>query len=201
MIRRADHPLTQLIRARLDERRADILRPFTRVIDWADLRPDDAPDLVTAALTLTQPDLEAKLKALYTVLAQGGLFLGATFGAGTLADWRACLIEAECTLSGGAADRLPPFPDAQDIARWMQNAGFALPVIDTETVQIDAETLPEILRTLRPFRTVRPTPFHPAPRSLWAQTEALYRARYGKPSARVEIVYLHGWKETAPRSC
>ena len=193
------HPLWHFAHDQLEERQADVLRPFQRVMDWQQLTPDSAPDLVTACLTLTPPDLHAKLAALHAVLDKGGLFLGATFGGQTLQELRACLMEAECESTGGAALRLAPLPQAEELTRMMAAIGFESPVIDVETVVVRYPDLRALLRDVRLFRSTRPLPLHTATRALWRKTEELYIERHantnGGLSATVEIVFLHGWKK------
>ena len=109
-----------------------------RLLDEEHLElPQATYDLVTSVLSLHWVnDLPGTLIQIRNALKPDGLFLGCLFGAGTLAELRTSLIEAESELSGGVSPRISPLPGLQDMAGLMQRAGFALPVVDLETVTV-----------------------------------------------------------------
>ena len=90
-------------------------------------------DLIVSALSLHWVnDLPGTLIQIRQALKPDGLFVGALFGAGTLTELRASLMEAEVEFRGGAAQRVSPLPGLQDMAGLMQRAGFTMPVVDVD---------------------------------------------------------------------
>lgn len=104
--------------------------------EWLPFRPQSF-DLVLSALSLHWVnDLPGALVQIRDVLKPDGLFLGAMLGGATLTELRASLLEAETNARGGAAMRVSPFADLQDLSALLQRAGFALPVADSEMVTV-----------------------------------------------------------------
>ena len=98
---------------------------------------DASFDLVVSAGGLaTVNDLPGALVQVRRVLRPGGLFLGAIPGGMTLVELRAALIEAEATITGGAAARTAPMVEAQAAAGLLQRAGFVNPVSDIEHLTV-----------------------------------------------------------------
>lgn len=158
-------------------------------------------DLVTAPLGLHWVnDLPGVLVQIRRVLQPDGLFLGALFGAGTLAELRACLTEAEAELTGGLSPRLSPLPTLQDMAGLMQRAGFALPVSDRDQISVryaDPGALFRDLKGMGERSCFAPGLTRPLPRRVLARAADLYAKRYSGPDGRVtasfEIVHVSGW--------
>lgn len=158
-------------------------------------------DLIVAPLTLHWVnDLPGALVQIRRALKPDGLFLGALFGAGTLAELREVMSEAETELTGGLSPRLSPLPGLRDMAGLLQRAGFALPVADRDTVTVRYKTPEGLLRDLKGMgeraafaRGVS----RPLPRRVLARAMALYRDRFSDADGRVratfEIVHLSGW--------
>jgi hypothetical protein len=122
------------------------------------------------------------------------------FGAGTLAELRSVLMEAEIAETGGASARVSPFADLRDAAGLMQRAGFALPVADVETVTVTYAGLMPLLADLRAMgeanvldaRLRRPTR-----RAVIARAAALYQEKFAMPDGRIpasfRLIFLTGW--------
>jgi NADH dehydrogenase [ubiquinone] 1 alpha subcomplex assembly factor 5 len=158
-------------------------------------------DLVLANLSLHWTnDLPGTLAQIRHVLKPDGLFLCVLFGAGTLAELRIALMEAEIAETGGASARVSPFADLRDAAGLMQRAGFALPVADVETVTATYAGLMPLLSDLRAMgetnildaRLRRPTR-----RAVIARAAALYQEKFGMPDGRIpasfRLIFLTGW--------
>ncbi|MET0547179.1 MAG: methyltransferase domain-containing protein, partial [Caulobacterales bacterium] len=145
-------------------------------------------------------DLPGLMLQVRRLLHPDGLFIGALFGAGTLRELRECLLAAEAELTGGAAARVSPFADAQDMASLLQRAGFALPVSDVDTRVVRYANPARLLADLRgmgetaalaarPHRYLRP--------DVIARAIALYAERFADPDGKVRasfnIVTATGW--------
>ena len=158
-------------------------------------------DLIASALSLHWVnDLPGTLVRIRQALKPDGLFLGALFGAGTLAELRECLMEAETELSGGVSPRLSPLPGLKDMADLMQRAGFALPVADRDTVVVryrDPLRLLSDLKGMGERNALVPGMIRPLPRAVLARALAIYGERHGEADGRVrasfEIVHVTGW--------
>ncbi len=94
-------------------------------------------DLVTSNLSLHWVnDLPGTLSQIRLALRPDGLLLASVFGGDTLRELRGVLAEAEIDIDGGLSPRVSPFADVRDLGSLLQRAGFALPVVDTETITV-----------------------------------------------------------------
>lgn len=92
---------------------------------------DRSFDLVIAVGTLdTVDDLPGALVLIRRILKSGGLFLASMSGAGSLASLRATLQPLS------AAGRFHPQIDVRSAGDLLARAGFALPVADSETINV-----------------------------------------------------------------
>ncbi len=145
-------------------------------------------------------DLPGLLVQIRRALHPDGLFMAALPGAGTLAELRDCLLQADSEQSGGASPRIMPFADIRDCGALLQRAGFALPVVDSQDYVVRYDTMFDLMRDLRamgmgnPLAARRRTATN---RTLFSRTAQLYAERYGDPDGRVRatfrILYLSGW--------
>ncbi|HPF23464.1 MAG TPA: methyltransferase domain-containing protein [Hyphomonas sp.] len=158
-------------------------------------------DLIVSALSLHWVnDLPGTLVRIRQALKQDGLFLGALYGAGTLAELRECLMEAETELTGGASPRLSPLPGLKDMADLMQRAGFALPVADRDTVVVRYREPARLLADLKGMgerNALASGMIRPLPRRVLMRALELAHERHSDPDGRVrttfEIVHVSGW--------
>lgn len=158
-------------------------------------------DLVLSNLSLHWAnDLPGALLQIRRALRPDGLFLAAMLGAGTLAELRAALVEAETELMGGASPRLSPFADLRDAAGLLQRAGFTLPVADAETVTVSYENAFRLFADLRGMgETNAGLNRNPAtpPRAFWPTVAARYAERFAESDGRIpasfEVLFLAGW--------
>ena len=157
--------------------------------------------LVLAPLFLhVTNDLPGMLVQIRRALQPDGLFLAAIPGAGTLAELRDVLLSAEAELYGGAHPRVIPFADVRDIGGLLQRAGFALPVVDVDTVTVRYASLFSLLRDLRAMGMANPLigrSRRPVSRRLFLRAAELYAERHADPDGRIRasfsIVYVSGW--------
>jgi SAM-dependent methyltransferase len=176
-------------------------------VSLADVDPEHLPfaagafDLIVAPLALTWVnDVPGALVQLRLALKPDGLLLASLFGGETLNELRLSLLEAESELTGGAAMRVAPFADLQDIAGLLQRAGFALPAADRDIVTV---RYGEPMRLLADLRAMGETAAlaERAPRTLsrriLARAFELYRQRFSDADTRVratfEILTATGW--------
>lgn len=151
-------------------------------------------DLVVSVLTLhAANDPVGALAQWRRALRPDGLFIGAVFGEETLASWRAALYAAETQLKGGVAARVHPFASVQAWGAALQRAGFAMPVVDVDSVEVRYFSAPRLLSDLKGMgetgALARPGP--PATRGLLAL--ALDHFAQSGGVARFDVVFLTGW--------
>jgi NADH dehydrogenase [ubiquinone] 1 alpha subcomplex assembly factor 5 len=107
-------------------------------------------DLVLSTLDLHWTnDLPGALLQLRQALKPDGLLLASLFGGETLVQLRRALMEAELAEEGGAGPRVSPFADVRDLGQLLQRAGFALPVIDSDTITVTYADALALMRDLR----------------------------------------------------
>ena len=94
-------------------------------------------------------DLPGALAQIRYALKRDGLFLATMPGGTTLFELRESLMRAELEIAGGAGPRVSPFIDVRDAGMLLQRAGFALPVVDVDTITVTYEHPLKLLAELR----------------------------------------------------
>ena len=162
---------------------------------------DQSLDLVASALSLQLVnDLPGTLVQVRRALKADGLLLASLLGGRTLAELREALLAAEEELEGGASPRVAPFAEVQDLGGLLQRAGFALPVVDAETVRVtyaDPLALMHDVRAMGAANALCARRRTPLRRATLARAIAVYRERHGLADGRVpatfEIITLTAW--------
>jgi hypothetical protein len=149
-------------------------------------------------------DLVGQLVQSRIALAPDGLFIGTLFGGQTLHQLRTCLAEAESRLTGGLSPRIAPMGEIRDLGGLLQRAGFALPVADSDTVNIsyaDAFALMRDLRAMGEANALHSRLRHPTRRHVLQHAAGLYAQHFtgadGRITATFEVVTLTGWAPAA----
>ena len=158
-------------------------------------------NLVLSAMSLHWVnDLPGTLLQIRRILQPDGLFLAVLLGGETLWQLRSALAEAESEISGGLSPRVSPFADLRDGAALLQRAGFALPVADSERIEIryaDALSLMKDLAGMGESNLVRERLRRFSARGVLLRAAEIYASRHGGADGRVavtfEAIYLHGW--------
>ena len=161
---------------------------------------NDSFDLIVSALNLHWTnDLPGALIQIRNVLKPDGFFTAQLFGRATLRELRSCLTEAESDIRGGAAARVSPFADVQDMAGLLQRANFAMPVADTQTVTVRYSHPLKLLGDLRGMgETAAFCDTGPAlTREILMRAVALYFEKFSDADGRVratfELITISGW--------
>lgn len=94
-------------------------------------------------------DLPGALLQIRQALTPDGVFIAALPGNENLRALRAAFLTAESEILGGARPHIHPFADLRDLAGLMQRAGFALPVADSDVVDVRYGDPLTLLRDLR----------------------------------------------------
>lgn len=145
-------------------------------------------------------DLPGALIQLRRALKPDGLLLATMFGGDTLTELRQALIQAELTEEGGASPRVSPYADVRDSGALLQRAGFALPVVDRDRIQVTYEHVFSLMADLRFMGETnalreRRRGFTRRATMLTAAEEYLrrYADKSGRLIANFDIVYLTAW--------
>ena len=163
---------------------------------------DNSFDLILSCCSLQWVnDLPGALIQIRKALKPDGWFLAALPGGQTLKELRDSLERAEQKVSGGLSPRVSPFVDVKDAGSLLQRAGFTLPVVDSETLNVRYLNPLELLRDLRgggQTNSMLQGKKGMAPRTLIYETINDYlqlAGTDGRVPATFELVTLTGWKQ------
>jgi SAM-dependent methyltransferase len=161
---------------------------------------DGAFDLVASVGTLdTVNDLPGALTLIRRALRPDGLFLAAFAGAGTLPRLRAAMRAADAAEGIEASPRLHPQIDVRAAGDLLGRAGFALPVVDVESVAVRYPDLRRLVADLRGMAATNllalrsRTPIGRAGLAAAIAAFAAHAEADGKTAERFEILHLSGW--------
>ncbi|HYJ81294.1 MAG TPA: methyltransferase domain-containing protein [Allosphingosinicella sp.] len=157
---------------------------------------DGAFDLVVSAGALDSVnDLPGALILIRRALRPDGLFLGAFAGAGSLPRLRRAMLAAD-EVEGGAAARVHPQIDVRAAGDLLTRAGFALPVVDAQPVDVRFRSLMDLVRDLRTMGSTNilaARSRRPLGRPALAAAIADFDGGGDKTVERFEIIHLLGW--------
>lgn len=143
-------------------------------------------------------DIQLTLNAILASMKADGLFLAAMPMQGTLKELQDSLTRAELELTHGAAMRVDRFVDMQQAGLFLQQAGFALPVVDKQDFVVRYDDMFALIRDLRAMgatsvlsESVR------AHRDLFKRANELYLKNHcdedGRVRASFNIAYMTAW--------
>jgi SAM-dependent methyltransferase len=158
-------------------------------------------DLALSCLSLHWVnDLPGTLLQLRQALKPDGLLLVSLLGGDTLHELRRALLEAEAEAAGGASPRVSPFADVREAGALLQRAGFALPVVDSDSVTVsypDALALMRDLRRMGEANALSERRRSFSRRGVLLRAAERYQALFGDAAGRIaatfRIVTLTAW--------
>lgn len=161
-------------------------------------------DLVLSAGSLHHVnDLPAALAQIRRILKPDGLFLAILPGPATLQELRASFAAVEAA-SGMMRPHIAPFVEVRDAGNLLSRAGFALPVADSDRLNLTYAHPLALLRELKAMgenNMLVEQHQGALPRELLAEVCAHYQAHYANDSGRVpvsiELVTLTAWSPHA----
>ena len=158
-------------------------------------------DLVLSCFSLHWVnDLPGTLAQIRYALRPDGLFLAVMPGGTTLHELRESLLRAELEIAGGAGPRVSPFVDVRDAGALLQRTGFALPVVDVETVTVIYDHPLKLVAELRAMGEANALVQRGGPllkrATLWRACE-IYQELFGDRANRIPVTFqlltLSGW--------
>jgi malonyl-ACP O-methyltransferase BioC len=161
-------------------------------------------DLVISNLALHWVnDLPGCLLQIKRILKPDGLFLASLFGGGTLYELNQSLMNAEIEIHKGISPRISPFTDVKDAGALLQRAGFSLPVVDSDKIEVTYEnplTLLHDLRGMGQANCIMKRQKYFTGRSILFKALSSYQDNFaledGKVKASFTTINLTGWKDT-----
>ncbi len=191
----------------IKDRLQDIKREFKDTLDlpllsdeYLDCEPSNL-DLITSTLNMHSiNDLPGLLTQTCRALKPDGLFLAAMFGGETLHELRDSLTQTELKLKGGLSPRVFPFADKQQMGALLQRAGFALPVVDSETLTVTYDNMFALMHELRGMgesNIIRERSRLNPGKAFFIDAAQHYAQHHADPDGRIrasfEIIFLIGW--------
>ncbi len=174
-----------------------------RVLGHAEALPfaDASLELAVSALSLhLVNDLPGALVQIRRALKPDGLLMVSLLGGTTLHELRTAWLAAEEELTGGASPRVAPFADVRDLGGLLQRAGFALPVVDSDTLTATYASPLAVMREIKAMgasNMLHERSRRPVSRRLLVRAGEIYSHRFALPNGRVpatfEIITLTAW--------
>jgi SAM-dependent methyltransferase len=166
---------------------------------------DASLDLVVSGLSLQLVnDLPGALVQIRRALKPDGLLLASLLGGATMHELREAWLAAEAEISGGASPRVAPFADVRDLGALLQRAGFALPVVDSDTVTVTYANPLALMREVKAMgasNMLMARRRTPVTRGLLLRAAEIYAERFagadGRVPATFEILTLTAWAPDA----
>ncbi len=174
------------------------------VVDEENLPFDDGSfDLVLSNLSLHWVnDLPGALIQIRKALKPDGLMIASVLAERTLWELRESLMAAEIEIEGGISPRVSPFATVQDLGSLLGRAGFALPVLDTDTITVSC---PDAFKLMADLRGMGENGAVSARRKTFTREDTILRAasyyqeKFGDPEqegripATFDIVTMTAW--------
>ena len=216
-------PLHRIARDEVQDRLAEINRPFTRigiVTSWpefwqaafpeahvtTDSERLDLPeglDLVIHAMALHwAEDPVGQIVQSARALKPDGLFIAACLGGETLTELREVLTRAEIETTGGLSPRFLPMGEIRDLGGLLARAELALPVADHLPLRLSYRDLFHLaadLRAMGETNALADRLSHPTRREIFARAAADYAQRHPDAAdpariiATFDMIFLTGW--------
>jgi SAM-dependent methyltransferase len=158
-------------------------------------------DLAVSVLALQGVnDLPGSLVQIRRILKPDGLFLAGLLGGQSLTELRTSLAAAEAEIDGGMSPRVAPFADVRDLGGLMQRAGFALPVVDLESLTVRYGSMFALLADLRAMGAANALierSRKPLKRRMLLRAAEIYAERFADSDGRIratfDLIFLSGW--------
>ena len=108
--------------------------------------------------------------------------------------------QTELNCFGGMSPRISPFADMQQMGTLMQRAGFALPVVDSEKIQVSYENVTKLMHDLRfmgEANALVNRPHRPLTKNYLDKLNTYYKTHFtgddGRLEATFEVIFISGW--------
>lgn len=144
----------------------------------------------------TANNLPLAAAALHLVLKPGGLLLGAIAGGESLPRLRKAMLAADGA-SGQARPHVHPRIDPPSLAQLLTSAGFAMPVVDVDRVDLSYHSLDKLVHDLRAMgatNVLSARSHKPLARAAFDAARAAFLDGKDRVTEQVEILHFAAWK-------
>ena len=143
-------------------------------------------------------DLVGTLIQIKRILREDGAFFGVIAGGNSLRNLRDAMTQAELEIYGGVSPHFLPLVDVQIMGQLMQRAGFAMPVIDAEIVNVRYQSADKLFADLRYMgegNALTARSRKPYGKKFFKRINELLQAQAqdGFFTISFELILLHGW--------
>lgn len=123
----------------------------TLILDEEDINiANEGFDLIVSNLSLHfVNDILGAFKRYKDALRPDGIFMGMFLGANTLYELRESMKVVDIEMHNGLSARMIPMIDVKDAGRLIQEAGYKMPISDLEIVQVQYETIHDLLKDIK----------------------------------------------------
>lgn len=158
---------------------------------------DNQFDAVLSVASLqTVNDLVGTLIQIRRILKPDGLFIAILPGARTLQELRASFAAAESLHPRGISPHISPFVEVRDAGALLQRTGFALPVVDSDMLQVTYAHPLQLMRDLRGMgesNSLREQSRLTMPRALITDVCAYYAQHFPAEDGAERVVASMEW--------
>ncbi len=162
----------------------------------------DIFDVITSVLSLHHVnDLPGTLVQIQQCLKSDGLFIAILPGANTLKELRESITGAAIKHGFALSPRLSPLVEVRDAGALLQRTGFALPVINSETITVNYDNAFALMKDLRGMgesNVLLKQHRYFTPREVMSAIAEYYHEHFGLPDGSVpatfEFITMTGWK-------
>jgi NADH dehydrogenase [ubiquinone] 1 alpha subcomplex assembly factor 5 len=144
----------------------------------------------------TANNLPLAAAALHLVLKPGGLLLGAIAGGQSFPRLRNAMLAAD-RVTGHASPHLHPRIEGPSLAQLLTGAGFAMPVIDVDRVELAYSSFDSLVRDLRAMgatNILQARARRPLSRRARDAARAAFLGGGNRAIEQIEILHFAGWK-------
>lgn len=140
-----------------------------------------------------------QLQEILQRLKPDGLFIGVLFGDGALKELKQAMVNTEMSLTNGCHQRTIPLMTKQQAGALLQEAGFALPVIDSETINVGYRNINSLYKDLRAMgetNSLMDRDKTILPKHFFSNVEDEYKKNFfedKKYLATYEVIFCTGW--------
>lgn len=150
----------------------------------------------------TVNDLPRALLTIRFALREDSLFIGAVPGGDTLPALRSAMRSADETM-GGATPHVHPRIEPAGLTSLLSSAGFTMPVVDVDRVQVSYRSLADLVRDLRSMGTTNilsSRARRPLTREAFASASQQFMsgAEDGRVIETFELLHFAAWTPAAP---
>lgn len=195
------------IKNMLDERVVEINREFGSALEFQrDVEfldgEENSFDLIKSSLAVHWVnDVVGLFISAKRILREDGFFIANFFGGESLKELKIIFAEAD---KNSISPRISPFIDVRDAGMLLQRAGFALPVVDSERIEVTYDDIYGLMRHLKRMGennalVKRRRNF--TPKGFFERANRLYKEKYADAEGRIiasfEVITVSGWKPHA----